>query len=252
MLWAIDVGNTHTVLALHNGKEWAAHWRITTHALGTEDEIADRLYSLCQLNGLDLQASQVVGASVNPLVDSDIERFVREYLKCEITWMRAADAKIPILYRPPEAVGADRIANAVGAMAFCKPPFVVVDFGTATTFDVIDATGAYAGGAILPGPDTLMSALTTRTAKLPSVPLKVPDTAIGATTAGALQSGVVLGYAGAIDRILDGILAELGENATVITTGGLGQVIAELCPRLNRYEPMLTLDGLRLFLLGSR
>jgi type III pantothenate kinase len=150
-------------------------------------------------------------------------------------------------YTPPTSVGADRIANAIGGLAIAPAPLIVVDLGTATTFDVIDATGMYTGGAILTGIGTSLQSLVSRTAKLPAIELKAPKTAIGKTTIHSIESGMMFGYAGAIDALVDRIERELGAKATVLTTGGLGGVFLDLCERIDRYEPMLTLDGLRLY-----
>lgn len=248
MLWAIDVGNTHTLFGIYRDGRWVAQWRLTTRTMGTEDELAASLHALSERSGLPFQADAMVVASVNPFVDTDLQRLAEEWLKCPVSFLRGGtDVGIEVLYQPVTAVGADRIANALGALEMVKPPVVVVDFGTATTFDAIDAGGRYLGGAILPGPDTLMEALTTKTAKLPSVPLEEPARAIGRTTAESLQSGIILGYVGALERILDKVVQELGGQAEVLVTGGLGAKMVPLCPSLNRYEPTLTLDGLRLF-----
>lgn len=243
MLWAIDVGNTHTVFGLYRDGQWDPVHRFVTHSLGTEDEIAARLKALMG----ELPGAPVTIASVNPIVEEDISRFSREYLRVEPKYLRkGSDVGIDVRYQPESAVGADRIANVLGALEFTKPPFIVVDFGTATTFDVVSADGAYEGGAILPGPDTLMDSLTAKTAKLPRVPLVVPQSAIGRDTPSALQSGVVLGYIGAIRTILDRTLGELGA-AEVMTTGGLGKMMVNLVPELGKHYPNLTLDGLRKF-----
>lgn len=248
MLWAIDVGNTHTVFGIWDGTSWRATWRITTSHLGTEDEIAGHLLTLCNANGFKLKAEGCVIASVNPFVNENLERFAIEWLGVTPLFLRTgADAGIEVRYEPKSAVGADRIANALGALALAKPPIVVVDFGTATTLDAIDANGTYIGGAILPGPETLMDSLTSKTAKLPKVELKIPDQAIGGSTAQSLQSGIVLSYIMGIEGILHRFEAELGGNVTVLTTGGLGKLMAELCKPLAWYEPNLTLDGLRLY-----
>lgn len=248
MLWAIDVGNTHTVFGLHDGVQWCTQWRLTTSHLGTEDELASHLQGLCQLNSLPFAASVVAIASVNPFIDESLERLCRKYFHLTPLFLRSGqEVGLEVRYQPPSAVGADRIANALGALALVRPPIVIVDFGTATTFDAIDSSAAYIGGAILPGPESMMETLSIRTAKLPKVPLQIPPTAIGQNTAGALQSGMVLGYVGAIEGLLDRFLIELGPETTVLSTGGLGEIMAKLTDRLGRYEPTLTLDGLRIF-----
>ncbi len=244
MVWAIDVGNTHTVVGFGEQGNWQKNYRFTTAQLGTEDEIAARLLALMG----QLPSAPVAVASVQPLVNEDIARFARKSIGVEAVFLVSGEqVGMEVLYEPKTAVGADRIANALASRRLVDPPFVVVDFGTATTFDCIDAQGRYAGGAILPGPDTLMDALTGKTAKLPRVPVAMPKQAIGRNTMDALQSGVVLGYLGSIDRLLEGIRAELGDPA-ILTTGGLGAMMAKLHPALSHYEPELTLNGIAQFL----
>ncbi len=247
MLLAIDVGNTQTVFGLWTGSEWSPVFRFSTPNLGTEDEVFARLLAL-QSPAFQLKdITSVAIASVNPLVDNDLNRLATECLKVPIVNLSSKKKGVmEVLYEPADAVGADRIANALGALAFLTPPLVIVDFGTATTFDCIDANGSYLGGAILPGPDTLMEALTSKTAKLPSVPLVTPKKAIGQTTKESLQSGLVIGYAGSITHILASILKEL-PDATCICTGGLAPTIQPLVPQIGPYYPNLTLDGIRLW-----
>lgn len=247
MLWAIDVGNTHTVVGLHDGTDWRATWRVTTRGTGTEDELAATLRTLCAGAGLPFAADGMVVASVVPSVDESWTRLAREHLAVDPRFLRTgAEVGLAVRYEPPNAVGADRIANALAALQTTPPPFVVVDFGTATTFDVVGPDGAYEGGSILPGPLVSMEALFSRTAKLPQIRLAPPERAIGRTTVEALQSGIVLGYAGAIDALARRIRDELGGSAPILVTGGLGSEFMELCVELDRYEPNLTLDGLRL------
>lgn len=247
MLWAIDVGNTHTVFGLHDGSDWRAVWRVTTRGTGTEDELAGTLKTLCNLEHVPFAAEGVIVGSVVPAVNDTLTRLARKWLGQEARFLRTGEeVGLPVEYQPPTAVGADRIANALGALALVPPPVVVVDFGTATTFDVINARGAYQGGSILPGPLVSMEALFSHTAKLPQIQLLPPAHAIGQTTVEALQSGIVLGYAGAIDAVAERILSELGGDVPVLVTGGLGAQFMDLCSSLDRYEPHLTLEGLRL------
>ena len=154
---------------------------------------------------------------------------------------------IKVDYNPINSVGADRIANAIAGLSRYKPPFIVVDFGTATTFDVINPEGVYVGGAIMAGPITAIQALVSRGAKLPMVDLSAPESAIGKDTTHSIQSGVMFGYAGAIDALVARISKELGVAPKVIATGGLGKVFLGLCESIESYDEMLTLDGIRLF-----
>lgn len=245
MLWAIDVGNTNTVVGVWQDG-WRAVWRFGTNAEETEDELAIKLKGFADLAEVPFLASGVAIASVVPRMDHDLERLCAKWLRAPALFLTSGDqVGLPVTYDPPHAVGADRIANALAALALVSPPLVVVDFGTATTFDAVSRDGVYVGGAILPGPTVSMEALFTRTAKLPQIPLVAPNHAIGTSTVASIQSGVMLGYAGAIDALAERISAELG-GATVLSTGGLGGIFVGLCRRIERYEPNLTLDGLRI------
>lgn len=246
MLWAIDVGNTHTVVGVWTG-EWRAVWRFGTGSQETEDELAVKLKGFADLSDIPFRADGVTVASVVPRMDHDLERLCEKWLRTPAFFLRSGDqVGLSIRYEPPGAVGADRIANALGALALVRPPFVVVDFGTATTFDAVDQDGVYVGGAILPGVSVSLEALFSRAAKLPQIPLVAPERAIGRNTVESIQSGVMRGYAGAIDALAVQIASELGERVPVLATGGLGGTFMGLCRSLERYEPNLTLDGLRL------
>jgi type III pantothenate kinase len=246
MLWAIDVGNTHTVVGVHDGS-WRHVWRLDTHNYATEDELAAVLKSLCDLAGTKLRATGVVVASVVPRMDRALEAFAQTWLGCKPVFLRTGEqVGLNVDYSPPNAVGADRIANALGALLKTKPPLIVVDFGTATTFDTVNASGTYVGGAIMPGPEVSASSLASRTAKLPSIALEAPRTAIGKSVVGSLQSGLVLGYADAVDGLVRRIKQELGGDVRVIATGGLGHLFAGQCNEIESYDPHLTLDGLRI------
>jgi len=251
MLWAIDVGNTQTAIGLHDGQEWVATFRLSTASHETEDELAAKLLALIQLSRFDFSCESLVIASVVPDQDRNWQRLASKWLKIEARFLRSGDdAGISITYDPPHAVGADRIANSLAVLAEFSPPIVVVDFGTATTFDVIDQAGVYVGGAILPGPVLAIESLATRTAKLPRVDLARPDRAIGSTTVQAIRSGVMHGYAGGIDRLCDRIQAELGGPAKLVATGGLADEIVDMCDASFEVRPMLTLEGLRHFALS--
>lgn len=247
MLLAIDVGNTHTVWGRYDGQEWLRLWRTKSDPNVTEDELAAVLIALAEREGVPLEVSRVVVASVVPSMNEVLGRLCKKWFGCEAKFLRSGEqVGIPVTYSPPSAVGADRIANALGALAQGNPPFIVVDFGSATTFDVVSAEGAYLGGAIMAGPILSLEALFSKTAKLPQVELVAPATAIGTTTPHAIQSGVVLGYADAIDGMIARIQSEMGGQATVIATGGLGKKFARICQRIDRYDANLTLEGLRL------
>lgn len=247
MLLAIDVGNTQTVYGLWDGDSWVQVWRRSTNAEETEDELAAWLSGLFELTEIPFQVDGVVAASVVPALNRSLSLLSERWFSCEIVFLNGGkQVGINVDYSPATAVGADRIANALGGLNEFAPPLVIVDFGTATTFDCIDAKGTYVGGAILPGIVVSTQALVGRTAKLPSIELVAPETAIGKTTVHSLQSGIMLGYAGAIDTIAAKIRGELGGQARIIATGGLGGVFLGLCATIEHYAPNLTLDGLRL------
>ncbi|MFM9873981.1 MAG: type III pantothenate kinase [Fimbriimonadaceae bacterium] len=248
MLWAIDIGNTQVNVGVHDGSRWIVSWRHETDASRTEDEIAGLLMPLAELAGLKFRDCETaIIASVVPPADTNWERFCDKYLGCPAKFLRnGAQVGMPVSYDPPHAVGADRIANAIGALARFKPPIVIVDFGTATTFDCVDSTGTYAGGSIMPGIMVSLDSLVGRTAKLPAVAIVAPDRAVGRNTVESLQSGVVLGYAEAIDGLARRIKRELGESTKIIATGGLGRVFVDICEMIEEYDPVLTLEGLRI------
>lgn len=248
MLWAIDIGNTQVNVGVHDGTRWLASWRHETDHQRTEDEIAGLLFPLAQFAGIAFSdCCSVVVGSVVPPVDVNWHRFALKYLGCEARFLRGGDqVGLKVDYDPPRAVGADRIANALGALARLQPPLVVVDFGTATTFDCVDRSGAYTGGAIMPGLMVSLDSLVGRTAKLPAVAIEAPNRTVGKNTVESLQSGVVLGYAEAIDGLIRRIRAELGDPCPAVATGGLGQIFVGLCQEISEYDPTLTLEGLRI------
>lgn len=247
MLLAIDVGNTQTVYGLWDGESWVQSWRRATNAEETEDELAAWLAGLFELTDIAFEVEGVVAGSVVPALNRSLSLLSERWFGCEIVFLNSGEqVGINVDYSPATAVGADRIANALGGLAEFEAPMIIVDFGTATTFDCIDPNGSYVGGAILPGIVVSTQALVGRTAKLPSIELVAPDTAIGKTTVHSLQSGIMLGYAGAIDAVATKIRSELGGHSRVIATGGLGGVFLGLCATIEHYAPNLTLDGLRL------
>jgi type III pantothenate kinase len=246
MLLAIDVGNTHIVCGLWDGEKWVALWRKVTDIQDTEDELAAWLKSMFDLSQFPWKVERAICASVVPSLDLAINQMCLRWLGVG-TWFLKSGEQIglPVDYSPPTAVGADRLANAVGALALYPAPIVVVDFGTATTFDTIDKHGHYVGGAILPGVQISSQALFSKAAKLPTVEYKAPKSAIGKDTAQSLQSGIMFGYADAIDGLARRISSELEGDVTIVATGGLGGMFVGLCDLISVFEPTLTLDGLR-------
>jgi type III pantothenate kinase len=250
MLLAIDVGNSHTVFGVWDGGKWLATWRHQTDVETTEDELAGWLFQMLSVASISGKVTKVACASVVPGMNQILSLLGRKYFECEVVFLTGnSDHGVKVDYNPPNAVGADRIANAIAALAQYPAPIIVVDFGTATTFDVIDKDGVYVGGAIMAGPITSMQSLVSRTAKLPSIDLVAPETAIGKHTTHSIQSGVMFGYAGAIDALVGRIGTELGAKPKVIATGGLGGVFTGLCESIEGYDEMLTLDGIRMFAL---
>ncbi len=246
MLLAIDVGNTHTVLGVRVDSVWRS-WRIHTNSARTEDEHFVILRNLLEAEGFRERLRGVVVCSVVPTIEEILVRMSRTQLGCEplvvspetVSWLK-------IDYNPPNAVGADRLANAVGGMAHYGTPLIVVDFGTATTLDAVSAEGVYLGGSILPGVELALEALAGRTARLPRIALNQPPEPIGRTTADSLRSGVLLGSAGAIEYLIARFREQLGHATRVVATGGLAERIAPLCPSIEKVDALLTLEGLRI------
>jgi type III pantothenate kinase len=245
MLLAIDVGNTNTVVGVWNGSEWLSLWRRRTDPEETEDQLAVWLKGLFDLCNIPWKVDSAICASVVPAMDGILDKLCEQYLNVRLRFLRTgANVGMEVTYNPPHAVGADRIANALGALEKYEPPIIVVDFGTATTFDSIDRNGTYVGGAILPGVGISSQALFDRAAKLPQVEFRAPETALGRDTVHSLQSGIMFGYAGAIDALAGRISVELG-GARILATGGLGSLFLGLCETIEALEPTLTMDGLR-------
>jgi type III pantothenate kinase len=246
MRLVIDVGNSHTVFGLWEDA-WEHVWRMKTDPQETEDQLASFYFGLAREGSENWRSPQrILCASVVPSLSDAISMFGSKWFDRPVEFLTAATVpNLEIRYSPPTAVGADRLANAVAAKALGLTPAIIVDFGTATTFDAVGKGGEYLGGSILPGPVVAMEALFDRAAKLPKVELAPPKNAIGRTTTESLQSGLVLGYAGAIDNLARRMKDELPE-ARVVATGGLAGLFAPLCEEVESVEPMLTLDGIRL------
>ena len=249
MLLAIDVGNTQTVLGLFDGPALTQHWRIATEAHRTGDELG------VFLNGFGGDASLdgiVLSSTVPQLLRAYGELAGR--LAVELLALGpGVRTGIPVRYDDPREVGPDRIANAVAAKERYGAPCVVVDFGTSTNFDVVSPQGDYVGGVLAPGIETSMDALFARAARLFKVDYVEPPTVIAKNTAAALQSGLVYGFAGQVDAIVERIRGELGApDAPVVATGGLAELIAPHARTVSRVDPWLTLEGLRLVWLRNR
>ena len=248
LLLAIDVGNTQTVIGAYDGTSLLRMWRIATNKGHTADELRCKLLSLIAPERFsEDQVEHAVLASVVPALGASwkvaLSNMGIDALACNA---RSADGLFATAYGNPDEIGADRVADAVAARSLYGAPVVVVDFGTATNVEVIDAEGRFVGGIIAPGLETSAAALFSHATKLPAIDLKEPGTAIGKNTVHAMQSGIVYGEADRVDGFVRRIFEELGYTARVVATGGLAVVMAPLCATVTDVNPELTLEGLRL------
>jgi type III pantothenate kinase len=259
MLLVIDVGNTNTVLGVyavsHAGDAAAthfdqllAHWRVATIKTQTVDEYGVLFRNLFAMDNLQVSAVRgIVISSVVPPMDSTLREVCERYFHTRPLFIEPGiKTGMPVLYDNPAEVGADRIVNGVAAFEKYGGPCIIVDFGTATTFDAVSAKGEYLGGLIAPGAGISADALFERTARLPRVDIRKPSRVIGTNTIGSLQSGLYYGYLGLVDGILERMLAELGSNTKVVATGGLGDLIGTNSRYITAVDDGLTLEGLRI------
>jgi type III pantothenate kinase len=249
MLLVIDVGNTNTVIGVFNGETLVRDWRIRTERNATEDEFSVLAVSLFAAGGIEFKdiSSTIISCVVPPVVGI-YDSFCKKYLNHQPTWVDAKTAAgMPILYSNPLEVGADRIVNAVAAYDKYKTSLIVIDFGTATTFDSISEKGEYIGGAISPGVMISSEALFKNASKLPRVDIfEPPESVIGRDTISSIKSGLIYGYAGLVDGIVRRMEKEMGSNPKVIATGGLASLIHHVSETIEVVEPSLTLEGLRI------
>lgn len=250
MLLAVDIGNTHTVLGLVAGDDVVEHWRIATDGRRTADELAVVVRGLLdQVPGVAVDGIAV--CSTVPAVLHEIRDMCRRYYSSVPTVIVEPGVRtgVPVLTDNPKEVGSDRIVNAVAAVHLHGGPAVVVDFGTATTFDAVSARGEYVGGAIAPGIEISVDALGARGAQLRKVELARPRCVIGKSTVEALQAGILYGFAGQVDGVVQRMAAELADDpadVTVIATGGLAPLVVQEATTIDVHDPWLTLRGLRL------
>jgi type III pantothenate kinase len=255
MLLAVDVGNTQTHFGTFRGEELVEHWRFATVRESTSDQLGSALRSLLDLRGLsfaDLEASIV--SSTVPQLEPEWTTMAERYLGHEMLVIGpGTKTGMGIRYDNPREIGADRLVNAVAIRErFGGGPSVCVDFGTATTFDVVSSSGEYLGGALMTGIEISLEALSERGARLPKVDLAPPKGVIGRNTIDAIRAGVVFGYAGAIDAILRRISTELGERPHVIATGGLAPLVVPYTEEITEVDDLLTLTGLRILYERNR
>lgn len=248
VLLAIDVGNTQTHLGGFRGGELAEHWRFQTRAGATGDELAERIAGLLALRGIDTaEVEALCVSSVVPPLGREYEGMASRYFDApSLTVGPGVRTGMPIRIDNPYEVGADRLVNAVAAYERVGGACVVVDFGTGINFDAVSADGEYLGGAIAPGVEISLSALAQRGARIPRIELAEPEAAIGKSTRGAIQSGVIFGFAGLIDGIARRIASQLGGAPAFIATGGLAAAIVPFCETIEEIDDLLTLTGLRL------
>jgi len=248
MLLALDVGNTNTVIGVFDGAGLKVHWRLSTRRAGTSDEYGIFIKGLFDFAGLDFRAvTAVILSTVVPPVQAPLEEMSRQFFGVEPMMVGPGiKTGMPILYESPRDVGADRIVNAVAAFEAYGGPCIVVDFGTATTFDAISAKGEYLGGAICPGIGISAEALFQRAAKLPRVDIVKPKAVIGKNTVGSMQAGLYFGYLSLVEGIVARMREEMGGRPKVIATGGLAQLVLGDSTVVDHLDPLLTLNGLRI------
>jgi type III pantothenate kinase len=249
VLLVIDIGNTNIVMGVYQGRRLVQDWRVRTESNTTEDEFNVLAAGLFNVSGIRIaDITQTIISSVVPPMVSILDAFCRKYLGHAPCWVDArCAAQMPVLYNNPAEVGADRIVNAVAAYDKYRCSLIIIDFGTATTFDAVSEKGEYLGGAICPGIHIASEALFMKASKLPRVEIfKAPSNVIGRDTISSIQSGLIFGYAGLVDGIVARMQKEMGTVPRVIATGGLAPLMAGVANVIAAVEPNLTLEGLRI------
>jgi len=254
MLLAIDAGNTNIVLGIYDGNALISHWRVSTDRQKTADEYGILLKNLFDFQGHKFSdISAVAIASVVPPLITSLEEMSRSYFGLTpLVIGPGVKTGMPIKFDNPKEIGADRIVNAVAAYEIYGGPLIVVDFGTATTFDVVTKQGEYIGGAIAPGIGISTEALFMRAAKLPRVELVKPPHVIAKNTIHGIQAGIIFGFAGQVDGIVKRLEKELGADAFVVATGGLARLISLESETIQKVDPWLTLEGLRIIYMRNK
>ncbi|MFA5027098.1 MAG: type III pantothenate kinase [Candidatus Methylomirabilota bacterium] len=248
MLLALDVGNTNTVIGVFEGTVLKVHWRLSSRRTGTSDEFGVFIKGLFDFAGLDFRGvDALILSTVVPTLQMPLEEMGRRFFGVEpLVVGPGIKTGMPILYESPRDVGADRIVNAVAAYEGFGGPCIVVDFGTATTFDAISGRGEYLGGVICPGIGISAEALFQRAARLPRVEIARPGAVIGKNTVHSMQAGLYFGYLGLVEGLVARMRSELGGRATVVATGGLATLLLGGSGVVDHVDPLLTLTGLRL------
>lgn len=255
MLLAVDIGNTHTVVGLFENETLLYHWRISSHLARTEDEIGPVLSFLFEKQGFQIE--QIDGVCISSVVPDLTPIFVllsKRYFNFQPMLVHSKlHLGMAINYNQPKNVGADRLCNAVAGIKKYGKPLVIIDFGTATTFDCIDANGDYQGGLICPGIDTSIKSLHMKAAKLPLVELYFPKNLIGRSTEESIQSGILNGTVVMIEGLVAKLKAELGESTKIVATGGLSKKIARHTACIDYVDPYLSLEGIaQIFYMNYR
>lgn len=247
MLLAIDTGNTNTLFAIHDGKDWVVEWRIATDPARTADEYAVWFHQLMKMQDLEFKdITDVIIATVVPQSLFNMRNLARRHLNVEPMIIGEEGVKIGIKAKidNPKEVGADRLVTAVGALIRYKAPLIIVDSGTATTFDVVNEQGDFVGGIITPGINLSVKALHEAAAQLPRIAIKKPEKVVGTNTVEAMQSGIFWGYIGLIDGLIRKIKDESGTDYTAIGTGGIASLFEGASETIDHYDSRLTIDGL--------
>ncbi|MDD8018541.1 MAG: type III pantothenate kinase [Bacteroidota bacterium] len=248
MILAIDIGNTHTVIGIYDKHKLLGDWRVTSFVTRTEDEFGSLVRHFCENAKIPLKKISSIGiSSVVPNLTDVCVKMSQKYFMIEpIVVSARIDLGIKVLYDDPDSVGADRLCNAVAGFVKYKGPLVIVDFGTATTFDVVSKNGEYLGGVITAGVETSAGELHRRAAKLPKIDLKFPDHVIGKNTVESMQAGILYSALDSMETMVRRISKELDDYPTVIATGGFSEMMKKQSKVINKFEPTLVLDGIRM------
>jgi type III pantothenate kinase len=247
MLLAIDVGNTNSKFGIHDGTSWRGQWRASTQSTRTADEYAVWLSALMAFHGLAIRdVTACIISTVVPQAMFNLRNLSRRYFDVEPMVVGEPEVKLGIEVRieKPSEAGADRLVNAIGAYDRYGGPLIVIDSGTATTFDIVGKDGAFEGGIISPGINLSLQALHTAAARLPRIEIRKPNVVIGRDTVGAMQSGVYWGYVALIDGLVDRIRSEYGQHMTAVATGGVASLFENASDRIEHYDQELTTRGL--------